>query len=519
MPAATRFSIANRRTTGCVGERSRARPRTGWWVVLLCWLTWLAATPAVAADAAPAMRQGPIQVCAADGSHCRETALWNIRPVSDELILSQQIIVDSGALPPLRPPTLWIAATASSEVRWNGVPIGSNGTPAMDRAGEVPGNYVASVAIPPALIRPGVNSLSIRMSFHHLWLPVHSPVRLVYLDPSGAGDNPQLRAYLPSLLMFGTLAAAFAYFGFAAATDRTNGAARILASVAALACIQLATETARLFVAYPYPWQLARVVAIAVLAATISVLFVAYAARRFWPARRRLMVSMAAIAALASAVLVPVFDGRALGAITAGAVAVMICAAVGAARERSGSALVALAIAGTTLVLVVTQWGELLDTSWYLLVAGTLIVLLVEQLLDFNRVRRHAARLSARLHSLESQDRPILLKDGARTHCVDPGQILSISAADDYCEVHLADGRTLLVSSTFSGLLASLPPGFPRIHRSHAVNRVHIASVARGASGRMVQLSTGKTLPVGRSFAAAVDACVGRNPQPSDMRL
>ncbi len=90
------------------------------------------------------------------------------------------------------------------------------------------------------------------------------------------------------------------------------------------------------------------------------------------------------------------------------------------------------------------------------------------------------------------------------------GDILSIRAADDYCDVALADGRTLLVTMSLARLLETLPARFARVHKSYAVNRPHVASLApRPGGGRMLTLSDGSRIPVGRSYGAAVAKWVG----------
>ncbi|HEY0129982.1 MAG TPA: LytTR family DNA-binding domain-containing protein, partial [Allosphingosinicella sp.] len=103
---------------------------------------------------------------------------------------------------------------------------------------------------------------------------------------------------------------------------------------------------------------------------------------------------------------------------------------------------------------------------------------------------------------------PILtLKDGARTHRVAETDILFIRAADDYCEAVLGDGRAMLVTMTLSRLLETLPERFVRVHKSYAVNRAHVAGTApRPGGGRMLRLSEGSEVPVGRSYAQRVAA-------------
>lgn len=83
-----------------------------------------------------------------------------------------------------------------------------------------------------------------------------------------------------------------------------------------------------------------------------------------------------------------------------------------------------------------------------------------------------------------------------------------LSAADNYIELHLPP-RSLLERATLAEALTR--PGwaarFLRVHRSHAVNPVHVQRVERLASGEAVlTLSCGEQLRVSRGYRAALDA-------------
>jgi DNA-binding LytR/AlgR family response regulator len=60
---------------------------------------------------------------------------------------------------------------------------------------------------------------------------------------------------------------------------------------------------------------------------------------------------------------------------------------------------------------------------------------------------------------------------------------------------------------SLSRLLETLPHRFVRVHKSYAVNRAHVASIApRAGGGRLLRLSQGSEVPVGRSYAERVAA-------------
>ena len=464
--------------------------------------------------AAPPIAQGPVRVCEGpDRGSCRTVDLTDLQLTGPETWIERAVTVRPEALPLNRPLMVWIAAMASAEVRWNGVVVGHNGRPGPNRASERPGRFVASVVVPAELVRPGENIVSLRLSAHHRWLPVRRTVHVVNVTPYETPALPGLRDYLPALLTMGALAAAFIYFAAGAALDRRDRNAELIARVAATAMAQLIVEVVRAFVAYAYPWHLIRVAAIAVLAGITAVLTVAYAARRLAPAWHPRAWQVAAAAVLACLLLIPWYDLKAMGAILVGAVALAACAVRGLRERRSGAAA---ALTGAVLIVGFMAWQltAFLDRAYYLVVAGLLVALVAEQVALLRAARRHRDAEAERAHALEERLRRaseagetiVQLKDGTRIHRVAEGDIVYAKAADDYSEVTLVDGRTVLVTMTLARLLDTLPRDFVRIHKSYAVNRAHVASLSpRPGGGRLLQLDDGSSIPVGRTYGKAVE--------------
>jgi DNA-binding LytR/AlgR family response regulator len=457
--------------------------------------------------AAPAVSVGPVREC--EGAACTPVDLEWLALQGREAVLARTVAVSPDALPLDRPLMVRLVAMASSEVRWNGVVIGRNGVPAGDAATEVPGRFIAGFIVPARLVRPGQNTVEARLSAHHLWLPVHRVVHEFAIGSYEGEELPGLADYLPALLALGALLGACIYFGFAWLSAREPGAG-LLAVIAAAAMAQLLAEVSRAFLAYTYPWHLERVTGIAILAAMIAVLVAAYAARRFAPQWHRRAVLGTAGAAAVSVIFIPYYDLKAISSIVAGAAALGICA-FPRRRERSG--VFALIVAASVPLLFGWQMTAFLDRAWFLLLAAALIALVAEQVTSLRRARterdaerRRAAALAERLAKAERAGEPILaLKDGSRTHRVAERDVLYIRAADDYCEAVLADGRFLLVTMTLSRLLKALPVRFVRVHKSYAVNRAHVLELApRPGGGRMLKLSEGSEVPVGRSYAPHV---------------
>lgn len=465
----------------------------------------------VAAAAPPSVSVGPARLC--DGSGCGAVDLQWFSLQGRQAVLARTVTVRPEALPLERPLMVRLVAMASAEVRWNGVVIGRNGIPAVDAARELPGRFVASFIVPARLVRPGTNIVEARLSAHHLWLPVRRAVHMFSVGPYESEALPGLSDYLPALLALGALVAACFYFAVAWASDRDRSAG-LLALIAATAIAQLLAEISRAFVAYSYPWHLARVAGIAALAGATALLTASFAARRFAPDWHRAVLLGTAGAVAVSVLAVPYYDLKAISAIVAGAAALGVCAVRG--RTRRG-ARVALATALAAPVLIAWELTAFLDRGWFLLVATALAAAVAEQVSSLRRARaerdaetRRAAALGERLARAEREGETIIaLKEGTRSHRVAESDILFVRAADDYCEAVLADGRTILVTTTLARMLDALPERFARVHKSYAVNRAHVIKAApKPGGGRALELSDGSSIPVGRSYAAAVAAAI-----------
>lgn len=459
--------------------------------------------------AAPPVAVGPVLRCAGQAAQTCAPAGAESLDLEGETVLARIVRVEPEALPLDRPLMVRLSALASAELRWNGVLVGRNGVPGPERASERPGRYFAAFEIPRELVLPGENLLTVRLSAHRLWLPVRHPVHQLDVGLYETPALPGRAHYLPALLTIGALGAALVWFASAAITDRSAPGAALLAGVAATALAQLGAETSKSFLAYLYPWHLARISAIAILAAATAVLIAAWAAGRFAPEWRRPIVLAAAVAAAAALILIPVFDGKAMAAILAGAAALGV-AAVRGLRRRERGAGTALAAAFAFPALLAWQDTDFLDRGYFLLLAALLVALVAEQVGLLRAARAGAARaavLEERLRRAEAAGEPIVeLKDGARFHRVVAGEIVCARAADDYSEVRMRDGRELLITVNLSRLQARLPANFARVHRSWLVNRDAIErSEPRPGGGRQLRLEGGATVPVGRRYAAAAD--------------
>ena len=85
-----------------------------------------------------------------------------------------------------------------------------------------------------------------------------------------------------------------------------------------------------------------------------------------------------------------------------------------------------------------------------------------------------------------------LAADGAKL-------VVHARADDNYTELHLTDGKRILISRTLKDVERELPGDrFLRIHQSHLVAIDKVVRYVRGQGGYVV-LSTGSEIPVSRA--------------------
>ena len=79
--------------------------------------------------------------------------------------------------------------------------------------------------------------------------------------------------------------------------------------------------------------------------------------------------------------------------------------------------------------------------------------------------------------------------------------ISHLEASGSYCEIHITDGSTMLVSIPLSEVVKMLSPDrFLRIHRGFSINLLHIDTLV----GNTLIMVGGKKLPIGREHRKSV---------------
>lgn len=395
-----------------------------------------------------------------------------------------------------RPRALYVAGVASSRVWLNGQPLGVNGRPGATAREEVPGRYQAIFPIRETAWRPGANTLVLHLSSFHGGLRFAAPMSAMVILPY---PYPQRTALLAiTFVAAGALLAAAFGFGVIHAMRRT-GSSLVLAAMAGVAALQAIVESLRTLFDYPYPLHAWRMSAIWALAAAFAILLVTHTATRFLPKARGLMIGLA-LGVVGATALLPGFDIKTVWALILGVALAALPAAAGVRRRAPGArptlAYLALFL---TLALGFPEW--LADFSYFLLAAGLVLPLLMVEVVRLGRDDR--GREAALTRAASRPDR-LTVASARGVELAPIAEILAVVGADDYVELRMAGGRSLLHAARLDGLTTQLPSNFLRIHRSVIANLDHVQRLERDGDRWRLHLSEGSPLPVSRSRQAAL---------------
>lgn len=395
-----------------------------------------------------------------------------------------------------RPRALYVAGVASSEAWLNGQRLGGNGVPGASARDEVPGKYQAAFPIRETAWRPGANILVLRLSSFHGGLRFAGPMTAITVLPFPYPQRTGLLAV--TFVATGALLAATFGFGVIHALRRT-GSSLILAGMAGVAAVQAVVESLRPLFNYPYPLHAWRMSAIWGLATAFAILLVVYVTSRFLPKARGLMTGLA-LGGVGATALLPGFDNKTVWALILGVALAVPPALLGVRRRIPGARLVLAYLAlFLTLALGFPEW--LADFSYFLLAASLALPMLMVEVVRLGREDR--GREAALTRAVSLPDR-LTVASARGVELAPVAEILAVVGADDYVELRMVGGRSLLHAARLDRLTAQLPANFLRVHRSVIANLAHVQRLEREGDRWRLHLSEGAPLPVSRSRQPAV---------------
>jgi hypothetical protein len=182
-------------------------------------------------------------------------------------------------------------------------------------------------------------------------------------------------------------------------------------------------------------------------------------------------------------------------------VALAALPAAAGVRARLPGARLTLAYLALFLGLALGFPEWLADLSYFLLAAGLVLPLLVVEVVRLGRDDR--GREAALTRAASRPDR-LTVASARGVELAPIAEILAVVGADDYVELRMVGGRSLLHAARLDGLTTQLPANFLRIHRSVIANLDHVQRLERDGDRWRLHLSEGAPLPVSRSRQPAL---------------
>lgn len=470
-----------------------------WRILFLIFLLTGFTSPAYAQDSSWQACHGVVGPAGPVLSDCRSIADL-IDPQGREIWIRSIVRAPADA----RPRVLYVAGVASSEAWLNGLRLGANGRPGATAREEAPGRYRAILPISEAVWQRGENVLVLRLSSFHGGLRFARPMSAVAVLPY---PYPQRIAPLAvTFLAAGTLLAAAFGFGVIHAMRRTR-TSLILAAMAGVAMLQAIVESVRTLFDYSYPLHAWRMGAIWALAAVFAILLVRYVSIRFLPGTRSIIITGLSSGLVGATALLPSFEVKTMWALILGGALAALPAAAAVRRRLPGARpTLAYLLLFLALALGLPEWFT--DLSYFLLAAGLVLPLLMLEVVRLGRDNR--SREAALTHAASQPDR-LTVASARGVELVPIAEILAVVGADDYVELRLVGGRSLLHAARLDGLASQLPASFLRIHRSVIANLSRVQRLERDGGRWRLHLSDGAPLPVSRSrlpaLREALDVC------------
>ncbi|CAN5371338.1 LytTR family DNA-binding domain-containing protein [soil metagenome] len=483
----------------CVGERQRI-PANDTIRVCAMWRLLLITILLTAFPTAPRAQVGVQnwQACRAEPG-AATPLLHDCRPVEGvidpqgrELWLRSVVRRPTGS----EPAALYVVGVASSEVWLNGQRLGANGRPGVSPSTESPGRYEAAFPIPDRIWRPADNVVVIHMSSFHGVVRLDGPIAAIVVAPWPWPSRAGLLAI--TFIAAGALFAAAFGFGVIHSLRRT-ASSLTLAALAGVSGLQAVLESLRTLVPYAYPVHGWRLIGIWVLTASFAVLLISWVVSRFWPQARRPVVAVSVIAVGATC-FAPGFDLKTVLAVLFGLTLSAAVAAV-AVYRRLPAARPTLAYLVVFIAIGVVFPAWLVDLTYFLFAAGFVLPLLMAEVV---RLGRDDQAREVALTRAAARPNCLTVASSRGVERVPLASIVAVVGADDYVELRLTDGRSLLHAARLDRLEMELPATFLRVHRSVIANLAHVRGFERdGGRGRLLMLES-PALPISRNRLSTV---------------
>lgn len=430
----------------------------------------------------------------------REQAFWRADPGDGVMQLRWR--VPDAALRSDTPMALALSGPFSADVSFNGQRIGAKGRPFSETALERAGPIDSLIALPPDLIRPSGNEVSLVISSTRAGYQPAVIVQTLAVTPFRPDARRSLRGYASTLGLAGVLAV-LAISLIRLGLDREDRTLFWLAGGLAALVIAALAEISRAYVNYPYDWHQPRQAVILLGMAGFSAGCLGFLVKRWVLGRvwSRAAIGIITVCALLGVLVYDGYDGKIILLTMCTVFGCLVWTLTAGVRtDRS-----ALAMTGVFLALLLvnlTAPGRFIDLGVYAITAIAFGIWMM----------RAPDLLSPAAEPLETSSQTALtVQSTGKMHRVALDDVLYLKAAGNYTEVHRCSGGWLLDQRGMAAVLKEAGEGVMRVHRSYAVNMSKVdALLTRPGSRYGLSLLGGAEAPVGRSRVDAVRDALSR---------
>lgn len=415
----------------------------------------------------------------------------------------------------LSPPHgFFVLGKAASQVFLNGILLGENGRPAVDKS-EIPGAMDTVFYVPEKLLKVLDNQLVIHLSGQHSWIELGRPMHLMalgeYVDPK----QFMQRSSALGLLLLGMFLVGGFYFALVSKGVTTDRSARLFAALCFIAALQLSGELARGIISYTYPWHDIRLLSITGLSCLFGILLLSYSSLKVAPQKASHWIYTGAIITLLAVIFSPGFDAKTTAGIFFPMLVSSLQLGISWYQGRDRSLLHWLMIQLAVLIIIVLTSVGFHEIIYFILIGLLLCYLFArhaqsyqQQQLQIQQDQTLIAKLEYRLAQRRQADAKLDISIGAKTEWVKLSDIAFCQAAGDYVALHLLNFEEKLFSGTMKQLESKLPETFLRVHRSYLVNLAEVHALTAKSpteqTANNLHLSNGKTVPVSRRLLSTV---------------
>ena len=437
-------------------------------------------------------------------SVCETTNLTDINPSNRQIWVQATVVMTAALLEKNEPLGIFVSGKSSSEVYLNGIWVGQNGKPSVDKQSEISGKIDAVFFAPRKFLKLGDNKIVLKMSGYSSFLNLASPIQSIKLDTFGQPSDNLLRHYWKSLLPLGVLFLGVAYFGLAALRHKVHW---LLPLMSLFATGQLFIEVTRALITYSYPLHDFRLLLILFFSFSFGSTMLAYTLSIVRIKRRAFAFFFGVVITSICVVLVSGFDYKSALSISL-PIAFSLGIAIYGSFKKHPLAIELALILGLFFFAATFAPASFLDIYFFYITAALLVLLFIQQLSIFEKESQARAEEKERGDKLQlivdqnrvnAEELTIRVNHGNKTELVNLQDIVYYKGAGDYVELALINGKTLLHSGNMADLELSLPSIFLRIHRSYIINTTLITSLERKNNGiGEITLRNKERVPVSR---------------------